>query len=98
MEDDESRRLGAEIARVTWLDLRQHALRGALFVVHPDAKLLEVGLAVASDDKAAVEQWLTSGQLARPSVEEHAAWEADLSRPFDFVIVQPFVLAQLVDN
>jgi len=98
MESEPSTRLQAEIARVTWMDLRQHAARNALFVVRGDASLIDVAIAVSEDDKAAVEAWLTEEQLSRPTAEEHEAWETDLSRPFDFVIVQPFVLARAVDH
>ena len=83
---------------MTWLDLRHHASRHGLFVVHGETSLVEVGRAVAADDSSRVEAWIGRGQLARPTPQEHAAWEADMSCFFDFVIVQPFVLVKPVQH
>lgn len=86
------RQLG-EVARVGWRDLRPHAARGALFLVS-QLDLVEAATAVAEDDTTAVQKWLSEGKLARPTADQHQAWEAEPDRPFDYLIVQPFVLAR----
>lgn len=93
MSDELRQRLASERARVGWRDLRAHAGRGALFLVSGDLGLIDATLAVAGDDRAAVEAWLAAGQLARPTPAQLEAWEQALDKPFDYLIAQPFVLA-----
>lgn len=87
-------KLADELAQVDWRDLRQHAARGALFIVSGDLGLLEATLGIARDDRAAVETWLQSGALARPTDAQLSAWESELDKPFEYLIAQPFVLAR----
>ena len=56
--------------------------------------LVEVAVAVASDDGARVEQWMDAGQLTKPTEEQVAAWQDETDDRFTVVIVQPYVLAQ----
>jgi len=70
----------------TWATLAPHAARGGLLWVE-GAPLEEVALAVAADDAARVQGWLSSGALRRAAPEP-------LDAPgYRFTIVQPFVLA-----
>lgn len=70
----------------TWATLRPHAERGGLLWVE-GAPLEEVALAVARDEAARVQGWLTAGVLRRAALEP-------LDAPgYRFTIVQPFVLA-----
>lgn len=87
-------RLQTEIARVSWRDLRAHAGRGALFLVTGGLGLLEATVAIARDDRTAVEGYLADGKLARPTPEQLAAWEQALDMPFEYLIAQPFVVAR----
>ncbi len=67
---------------------------GAWFVV---AGYLYPGLAavaVARDDTGRVAEWIATGQLRKPTDEEATTWGADLDTPFEFLIVQPFVIAR----
>lgn len=91
-------KLSEELARVGWRDLRPHAGRGVLFLWTGDASLVEVAIAVARDDRVEVEGWLESGQLSRPTERQLSDWEAALERPFEYLIVQPFVLARDLSN
>ena len=76
-----------------WPDLRYQFARGGLLLVSDTADLLEVALAVARDDRDAVQQLLSTGQLWRTGDDDARRFEAEPCR-FQFVIVQPWVLAQ----
>ncbi|MDH5674876.1 MAG: DUF2288 domain-containing protein [Myxococcales bacterium] len=95
MEQSLRTKLEAELAVVGWRDLRQHAARGALFLVQGELSVVEATLAVAQDDSASVQAWLKIGALVRPSSEQLAAWEGELDREFEYLIAQPFVIARL---
>lgn len=86
-------RLGTEVLRTSWADLAPHHARGALLLAAGELDLLEVGVAIASDDASAVEAWLREGRLRRATDPECAAW-AEAPPAFQVLILQPFVLAQ----
>lgn len=87
-------KLRAEIASVDAAALVPHHHRGALFVLETAADILDVALAIAEDDSATIEALLADGRLRRPSSAELADWCVDGALRFQFVILQPFVLAQ----
>jgi len=97
MSDDLRDKLQAEIGVVPFSDLRAHAKRGGLFLVSGEVLLVDVAVAVASDDKAAVEAFLASGSLGRPTLEQLEAWESAQGAVFEVAIVQPFVLARVAE-
>lgn len=78
----------------SWPELLYQFARGGLFVVAPEADLLDVAVAVAADDRAAVEQLLTSGRLRRATDDDARRFQATAGQRFQFVIVQPWVIAQ----
>ena len=90
-------KLGAELDLVPWQELRSHALADRLFLVAADLEVLEVAVAIACDDSAAVSGWIEGGSLARPSGDELNAFDGEPGRELRCVIVQPFVLAQRVE-
>ena len=87
-------RLASEIVQVGFGDLRPHARRGGLFVVHGAIDLVTVGVAVVGDDAKSVQTWISAGRLSRPTPAQLAAWEADETARFDSLIAQPFVLVR----
>ena len=88
-------KITSEILPCDWGALRPHHQREALFLVSPDLDLVEAALAVASNRADRVEAWLTVGRLGRPEAAMAPVLEAGR---FQFVIVQPFVLAQLLSK
>ena len=88
-------KLEAEIAAVTWKLLRPHAADNRLFLVGNGLALLDAALAVAEDDSPTVQRAVDAGQLLRPSAEQIRSWETG-SPGFRFVIVSPFVLAEVL--
>ncbi len=77
-----------------WGWLRAHLEREGLIVVAHDLDIVDVGVKIASDDTAAVSDWIAAGKLARPSAEEIAAWDGNRGKRFLSLIVSPYVLIQ----
>lgn len=93
---DTREKLAAEIGAVTWRQLRAHAADNRLFLVVGGLDLLEAGVALANDDTDAVQGWIASKQLVRPSAEQIRAWEGG-APGFRFLILSPYVLAEILD-
>ena len=86
-------KLAGDIDVTTWRDLRVHAARDKVLLVAADVALLDVAVALGSDDAGQVPGWIASGAISRPSAAQLTAWERVLDKPFDCVVVSPFVLA-----
>jgi hypothetical protein len=82
----------ASMGPIAFSDLRAHLTRGAVIVVDPSLDLLEVGEAVAKDDKARVGDWIARGLLVKPSLEKIEAWSKVEGLAWTTLVVQPFVL------
>ena len=85
-----------ESDEVSWRDLQPHAVRDAVFLLSGDLTVQEAVLAVARDDRDAVERWLQAGMLARPTDAQLARWTNEQDKRFECQIAQPFVLAREV--
>ncbi|NRB06471.1 MAG: DUF2288 domain-containing protein [Richelia sp.] len=77
-----------------WDWLIPHAKRDAIIVVTPVLDLIEVGVAVASDNTAKVGVWISEALIAKPSAEQMGKWNSYRTKRFDTLIVQPYVLIQ----
>lgn len=86
-------KLNSETGRMDWPALARHFARGVVIRVGPDLDLVAVATALARDDKAAVEQWLLSGRIAKAGIEDARAWN-DGQATFWAVVVAPWVLVQ----
>ena len=89
--------LAEQIYRVDWKPLAPHAKRGGLVLVDPQLDLLEVGMAIARDDGARVQQWMAAQRLRGPTASEAEVWSKETGEGFTVLIVQPYVLAQRDD-
>ncbi|NOY13661.1 MAG: DUF2288 domain-containing protein [Deltaproteobacteria bacterium] len=87
-----------DLAEVPWKDLRIHLQRDAIVIVAAELDLVTTAVAVAEDDKTAVEKWLAAGHLLKPTAEQLTDWEMELEKPFCMLIVQPFILLQPVTH
>jgi hypothetical protein len=86
--------LRAQVMAAPWVDLRDHHARGALLLLASEEDLIDVGLAIARDDRATVSALLARGALRKTSESEAKAFAERTSTRFQLLIVQPFVLAQ----
>lgn len=91
-------KLARELMATEWRMLAMHYRRDALFMVRRSVSLLDAAVAVAEDRTEEVRGWLEAGSLARPSPEEIEAWEAESGTKFVSAVVQPYVLAQRVED
>lgn len=82
------------IDQAEWDWLKPHAWRDALLVVNPDLDLVDVGVAIASDNVASVQRWIEQQLLSKPSADQMIDWNARPTKRFSTLIVQPFVLMQ----
>ena len=57
--------LQEQIAEVDWKDLIPHAQRDAIIIVHPQLDIIEVGCAIAEDNKNLVQNWISEQLLQK---------------------------------
>jgi hypothetical protein len=86
--------LTEEIAKIDWKSLIPHGQRDALIVVSPDLNLIDVGEAMANDNVAIVQTWISQQLIRKPFSEELSSWNTLPDKEFTSLIIQPFVLIQ----
>lgn len=86
-------KLKSEVMATDFATLAPHFARGALIMVDSSLDLLDVAESVACDERAQVEAWLLSRGLWRATDDDA---KRGLTLRFQFVIVQPWVLAQVM--
>lgn len=79
---------------IEFSDLRPHLARDTVIVVDGSLDLLDVGEAVARDDKERVATWVTANFLRKPSLEQLERWSKLVGPAWTVLVVQPFVLLQ----
>ncbi len=79
-------------AELEWL--KPHIQKDIVIVVVPELDILDVGVAVASNDTIKVDRWVTEQLVSKPSSEVLSRWNANPSQKFQAVIVQPFILVK----
>jgi hypothetical protein len=77
-----------------WDWLIPHAQRDAVVLVDPALDLVDVGVAIANDQVAIVQEWIVTAKIQKPSQQQLSDWGQDRSRRFNALIVQPYVLIQ----
>jgi hypothetical protein len=90
--------LRAELATMVdeaeWEWLIPHVQRDAVVIVTSGLELVDVGVALASDDVTAVQRWISEQLIYKPTSEQLADWGSDRNHRFNALIVQPYVLVQ----
>jgi len=81
-----------DVAEWNWLV--PHVFRDSVVVIDQKLDLLDVGVAIASDKKSTVEDWINQELIYKPSAEQLSIWNNNDNRKFNALIVQPFVLVQ----
>ncbi|MDZ8256837.1 DUF2288 domain-containing protein [Nostoc sp. ChiQUE01b] len=77
-----------------WEWLIPHVQRDAVILVALELNLVDVGVAIASDNIPSVEQWIDKQLITKPTTVQVGEWNGDRSKRFNTLIVQPYVLAQ----
>jgi hypothetical protein len=86
--------LTQNIDEAEWDWLIPHVQRDAVIIVSSQINLVDVGVAIASDNTPTVESWIDDALLAKPSNEQMGAWNLNRTKRFNTLIVQPYVLVQ----
>lgn len=86
-------KLNGETARFAWKELQRFFAGGTVIAVNDELDLVEVALQIANDNKAAVTQWMASGQVGRVSDEQAQTW-LDADAALWTVVVRPWILVQ----
>ncbi len=94
--EDLKQRLKEDMANVNWNDIKPHAQRDAVIVVDENLNLLDVGVAIAQDNKMVVQHWITEELITKPSNQQLSDWNINQTQLFKTLIVQPFVLVQSI--
>jgi hypothetical protein len=79
-------------AELEWL--KPHIQHDRVVVVHPELDLLDVGVAIATDDVQSVQHWIGEQLLHKPFPDQLADWNSDQTKRFQALIVQPYVLVK----
>ncbi len=96
MSEDLIKKLTGEIDHCDWSMLETHYENGAVFLVHEDLDLVQVGIALANDEASKVKLWQSSGQFRVPSETEALNWaKTPYVKLAKCLIIQPFVLIQI---
>ncbi|AFZ27819.1 uncharacterized conserved small protein [Cylindrospermum stagnale PCC 7417] len=77
-----------------WEWLIPHVQRDAVIVVALELDLLDVGVAIASDNIPSVQQWIEQQLISKPTVDQVGKWNGDRTKRFTTLIVQPYVLVK----
>lgn len=86
-------KLNMETSQIAWEELLRYFAGGLVIVVADELDLVDVAARFSIDDKAAVEQWLNAGQLAKVSDAQASIW-LDTNAMLWTVVARPWVLVQ----
>jgi hypothetical protein len=79
-------------ARLEWL--KPHIQRDVVIIVASGLDLLDVGVAIASDNTTSIQHWIGEQLLVKPTPETLNRWNANPDLKFQALIVQPYILVQ----
>ncbi len=86
--------LAENLDEAEWEWLIPHVKRDSVLVVAKELNLVEVGIAIASDNLTSVQHWVSEQLIQKPSEMQLSNWNSDLQKRFNTLIVQPYVLIQ----
>ncbi|BAY97162.1 hypothetical protein NIES37_10990 [Tolypothrix tenuis PCC 7101] len=81
-----------------WEWLIPHVKRDAVIVVASGLDLLDVGVAIATDNIPQVQLWIDEQLITKPNPEQLGEWNANPQKRFQTLIVQPYVIVQEIAN
>ncbi|MEM9770964.1 MAG: DUF2288 domain-containing protein [Cyanobacteria bacterium P01_D01_bin.73] len=89
---DLRQQLTESLDEAAWEWLEPHAKRDAIIWVSEEIGLVDVGLAIASDNATQVQRWIDEQVIRKPNAQQLGQWNKDSSVRFRSLIVAPFVL------
>ena len=94
-EENLFEKLKNDIDKAKWELIAPHHERQSAFVISNELTLEAVGLAMARDESNYVREWIQQQKLLPPTEDQVHTWEEDETE-FNYLIVQPYVIFQLV--
>jgi hypothetical protein len=79
-------------AQLEWL--KPHIQKDAVILVDSGLDILDVGVAIASDNTQSVQHWIGEQLLVKPSPEILNRWNTHPDRKFQAMIIQPYILVK----
>jgi len=92
-EADQRSKIVAETAKMPWSELQRWFAGGAAIYVAEELDLIDVAWKMSQDNKAALEPWVTSGQVTQVTDQQAVAW-LDEDATLWATVVKPWVLVQ----
>ncbi|BAY75575.1 hypothetical protein NIES25_20210 [Nostoc linckia NIES-25] len=86
--------LTENLDQAEWEWLIPHVQRDAVILVALELNLVDVGVAIANDNTPSVEQWINEKLITKPTTTQLGQWNTDVTKRFNTLIVQPYVLVQ----
>ena len=94
MSQELKEQLSKDVDIAHWKWLSDHAQRDAVIVVNASLDLVDVGVAIATDNTQVIQHWIAEQLLIKPTETEIIEWDAQVGKSFPSLIIQPFVLIQ----
>ncbi len=79
-------------AELEWL--KPHIQKDAVIIVDLELDILDVGVAIASDNTQSIQHWIGEQLLVKPSQEILDRWNLNPDRKFQAIIIQPYILVK----
>lgn len=86
--------LEKDLDEAQWEWLIPHVKRDSVLIIAKELNLVDVGIAIASDNLLSVQHWISEQLIQKPSETQLSDWNSDLQKRFNTLIVQPYVLIQ----
>jgi len=89
--DELKARLNAETARIAWTDLERHFARGVVVRVADSLDLVEIAVAMVSDQADVIAQAMQAGRVAPATEDDARGWQGETLWA---VVIAPWILVQ----
>jgi hypothetical protein len=89
--------INSQTARMPWKELLRFFATGTVIFVSEDLDLVEVGVQISLDNKAAVAQWMEEKRVGAVSDEQAQKW-LDADALLWTVVVKPWLLVQPIKS
>jgi hypothetical protein len=83
-----------DLDEAQWEWLIPHVKRDSVLIITKELNLVDVGIAIASDNLRSVQHWISEQLIQKPSETQLSDWNSDPQKRFNTLIVQPYVLIQ----
>ena len=86
--------LAKDLDEAEWEWLIPHVKRDSVLIIAKELNLVDVGIAIASDNLLSVQHWISEQLIQKPSETQLSDWNSSPQKRFNTLIVQPYVLIQ----